>query len=97
MDIPQLLNPIFNNNPAKCPTCDKIFSNRHARERHESTVHVKALNCPYCARKVKFKGRPDLLKQHLIRCAKYIPSVKDANLWEKEVRELYESVMFKTQ
>ena len=95
MDISSLLNPIYQENPAKCPTCDKIFSNRHARERHEATVHVSALLCPYCNRKVKYRGRPDLLKQHLIRCTKYVPTVTDAALWEKEVRELYNTIMSK--
>ena len=97
MDITQLLNPVFKDFSSKCSICNKIFSNRHARERHELTVHAKALNCPFCSKQVKYKGRPDLLRQHLIRCTKYIPIAKDSVLWEKEIRDLYDSLMVKSK
>eukprot|EP00834_Sanchytrium_tribonematis_P004348 NODE_208_length_12861_cov_0.800972.p10 type:complete len:122 gc:universal NODE_208_length_12861_cov_0.800972:993-1358(+) len=61
-----------NNNPErKCPHCDKVFKNIHAKKKHETSVHGPKLPCEYCGKMLKVYGRHDLMKQHLDRCKKY--------------------------
>ena len=74
MDIQFLLNDPNTDKSNKtfirpaCHLCTKTFHNHHARKRHISTVHTSAMTCPYCSKSLKIAGRPDLLKQHLVRC-----------------------------
>ena len=51
-----------------CPLCDRNFVSKGSASRHFYCVHSAPLRCPCCSKKVKYLGRMDLLKQHLIRC-----------------------------
>eukprot|EP00835_Amoeboradix_gromovi_P003237 NODE_205_length_14851_cov_0.317584.p10 type:complete len:121 gc:universal NODE_205_length_14851_cov_0.317584:12869-13231(+) len=51
-----------------CPICKTAFVSKGSASRHYFCVHSAALKCPFCPRKIKYLGRMDLLKQHLIRC-----------------------------
>ena len=93
MDIKLLLNQESCNGP-QCRLCKKTFHNDHAKKRHIQTVHTAAIRCLYCSKSLKIAGRPDLLKQHLVRC-KPFKKVHKGNINDRvkiEYKQLSESI-----
>ena len=72
-----------------CPICKKQLADKSSCQRHIKLVHSPPLPCLYCKRKIKYKGRIDLLRQHLVRCDEFISHCKQlSNLGEGDLEEI---------
>eukprot|EP00835_Amoeboradix_gromovi_P005614 NODE_544_length_6876_cov_0.251439.p6 type:complete len:109 gc:universal NODE_544_length_6876_cov_0.251439:475-801(+) len=81
MNVKDLLNPYWNNKSAyqkqskkgqrsasSCQVCKKEFHDASTALRHYKHVHTKPSNCPYCDKSLRLYGRPDVLKNHYMKC-----------------------------
>ena len=72
-----------------CPICKKQLADKSSCQRHIKLVHSPPVPCHYCKRKIKYKGRIDLLRQHLVRCEEFIAHCKMlSNQGEGELEEI---------
>eukprot|EP00835_Amoeboradix_gromovi_P001737 NODE_85_length_22318_cov_0.288492.p15 type:complete len:111 gc:universal NODE_85_length_22318_cov_0.288492:17765-18097(+) len=44
-----------------CPECSKTFKDNSTALRHFKNKHCKQIHCPYCAKKLRIFGRPDIM------------------------------------
>ena len=56
----------------KCPECFKTFCDQSTALRHLKHVHAPPFPCDYCQKNIKIGGRPDVLRNHLLRCPSFI-------------------------
>eukprot|EP00835_Amoeboradix_gromovi_P005691 NODE_562_length_6642_cov_0.053798.p5 type:complete len:130 gc:universal NODE_562_length_6642_cov_0.053798:422-811(+) len=79
-----------------CPICKKQLADKSSCQRHIKLVHSPPLPCFYCKRKIKFKGRIDLLRQHLIRCDDFISNCKQLSaMGEGEFEDIINKKCYK--
>ena len=56
----------------QCPVCLKTFCDQSTALRHLKHVHAPPYPCDYCQKLIKIGGRPDVLRNHLVRCPNFI-------------------------
>ena len=79
-----------------CPICKKQLADKSSCQRHIKLVHSPPLPCLFCKRKIKFKGRIDLLRQHLVRCDEFISHCKQlSSVGEGELEEIVNKSCYK--
>eukprot|EP00834_Sanchytrium_tribonematis_P000138 NODE_3_length_80033_cov_0.932970.p54 type:complete len:169 gc:universal NODE_3_length_80033_cov_0.932970:68655-69161(+) len=56
----------------ECPICAKCFCDQSTALRHLKHVHAPPIKCDYCLKSIKVGGRPDVLRNHLLRCPQFV-------------------------
>ena len=72
-----------------CHVCHRVFDGLNPKRtlnRHLRSVHEERIECVYCSKKIKVKGRPDHYKGHLKRCSVFMHIVKDMSILEREAQ-----------
>eukprot|EP00834_Sanchytrium_tribonematis_P000461 NODE_8_length_66115_cov_0.981823.p46 type:complete len:148 gc:universal NODE_8_length_66115_cov_0.981823:18675-18232(-) len=55
-----------------CPICERKFKDNSTALRHFKNTHCCPTNCPFsCSKKLRLFGRPDILRNHLMKCMAY--------------------------
>eukprot|EP00835_Amoeboradix_gromovi_P005613 NODE_544_length_6876_cov_0.251439.p5 type:complete len:117 gc:universal NODE_544_length_6876_cov_0.251439:1780-1430(-) len=80
LDDVTVLYKRLSNNKAKissgvCPQCHRQFCDSSTALRHLKHVHARPVPCKYCSKLLKIIGRPEVIKNHYIRCHKFLSTI----------------------
>ena len=84
LDDVTVLYQRLSNNKAKisvgiCPQCGRQFCDSSTALRHLKHVHARPVPCKYCTKPLKIIGRPEVIKNHYIRCHKFLSTIVALN------------------
>ncbi len=78
----------------ECPMCLKVFCDQSTALRHLKHVHAPPHPCDYCHKNIKIGGRPDVLRNHLVRCPNFVRLHPQTAYYDSKVeaRKIYDRV-----
>ena len=78
----------------RCPKCAKTFFDHSTALRHLKHLHSPIHACEFCKKGIKAYGRPDVLRNHLLKCGEFMKRYPENTLMHVRecANEIYEKI-----